>query len=72
MWLAAGIVTVFVVAELPSLFVPLQPATRQPVAGVAVRVMFSPATNCPVPHSVDLLGVATGLLPWPVWVRDRV
>ena len=37
-------VTVFVVFVLPSLFVPPQPVTVQPAAGVAVRVMFSPTT----------------------------
>ena len=56
-------VTVFVVAVLASLFVPLQPATRQPVAGVAVRVTSSPATYCPVPQPAERAGVATGLLP---------
>ena len=64
-------VTVLVVAVPASLFVPPQPATFQPVAGVAVRVMLSPATYCPALQPAERVGVATGLLPWPVWLRVR-
>ncbi len=63
---------VFIVAVLASLFVPPQPATRQPAAGVAVRVMLSPATYCPALQPVDLLGEASGSLPCPLWLRVRV
>ncbi len=65
-------VTVLVVLVLASLFVPLQPTTCQPAAGVAVRLMLWPAVYCPVPQPADEGGVATGLLPWPVWLRVRV
>ncbi len=69
MWAAAGMVTVLVVAVPASLFVPPQPATFQPVAGVAVNVMLSPVTYCPALQPVDLLGEASGSLPCPLWLR---
>ncbi len=72
MWAAPGMVTLLVTLRLPSLFVPLQPATRQPAAGVAVRLMLWPAVYCPVPQPAEKGGVATGLLPWPVWLRVRL
>ncbi len=65
-WLDDGMVTVLVVPVLASLFVPLQPTTCQPAAGVAVRLMLWPAVYCPVPQPADEDGADVGLLPWPV------
>ena len=64
-------VSMLAVLVLASLAVPLQPATRQPAAGVAVRLIASPATYCPALQPADLAGVATGSLPWPLWLRVR-
>ena len=54
------------------LSVPIQLPTCQPLAGLAVRLMDAPATYRPVGQPVELAGLATGSLPEPVWVRDKV
>ena len=59
-------VSVFVSAVLPLFAVPLQPETRQPLAGAAVRVIAWSATYFPAAQPEELSGAAVGLLPSPV------
>jgi hypothetical protein len=68
----AGIVRLLAIDVLPSKSVPLQLATRQPVAGLAVRLIDAPAMYWSDGQPVELGGLATGLLPEPVCVRISV
>ncbi len=62
----AGMVKLLAAAVLASLLVPVQPLISQPLAGTApLRLMASPATNCPASQPAEFVGSATGLLPWP-------
>ena len=60
-----------VFAVLLSLSVPLQLPTRQPLAGLAVRVLGSPARYLSGAQPVEW-SLAIGSLPEPVCVRVRV
>jgi hypothetical protein len=63
-------VTVLVLAVLALKIVPVQLLICHPAVGTApVRLMLSPAKNLPVVQPTELAGLATGLLPWPVWLR---
>jgi hypothetical protein len=55
----------FVVDVLPLLLVPLQMLTLQPLEGLAVSEIASPAWYCPDEHPDELLGDAVGSLPDP-------
>ena len=64
-------VKVLVLEVLASLSVPIQLPTVQPVAGAAVREIFSPATYIPVLQFADFSGEAVGLLPFPLLDKVR-
>ena len=61
-----GMVRLFVVEVLASLFVPIQLPTAHPVAGLAVSEIDSPAWYCPLEQPLELAGKAVGSLPLPV------
>ena len=68
----AGMLRVLLLEVLVLLSVPLHPLISQPDAGDApLRVMVSPATYWPEEHPVELLGLAVGSLPLPVWLMVR-
>ncbi len=63
--------TMLVVDVLPSLSVPLQLATTQPEAGLAVNWINDPVAYCPAGHATEPAGQADGSLPEPACVRVR-
>ena len=62
----------FVVDVLALLVVPVQLATFEPTAGLAVTLIEAPELYCPVAQPAELVGEATGSLPEPVWLRVSV
>ena len=69
----AGMDTVFVLAVLVLLFVPVQALICQPELGIApLRLIDCPEVYCLVEQPVELVGEAVGFVPLPLWLKVNV